>query len=151
APSLPEQDARSAMAEFGSRHLVGAGYRPIGFDHFALPTDPLARASADGKLRRNFQGFTDDQAPVLIGLGASAISSFPDLLAQNEKNSGRYRMLLSQDLLPVAVGIERSADDRRRGAIIESLLCQGRAPVAADLARQVAPDLEAFVAAGLCR
>ena len=55
-------------------------------------------AAMQGRLRRNFQGFTDDAAPVLLGLGASAISCFPELLVQNEKNAGRYRMLLSQDL-----------------------------------------------------
>lgn len=151
ATLLPEQDARFAMAEFGYRHLVEAGYRPIGFDHFALPTDPLARASADGTLRRNFQGFTDDQAPVLIGLGASAIGSFPGLLAQNEKNSGRYRMLLSQDILPVSHGIARSAEDRRRGGVIESLLCHGRARVDPDLIHETARGLQPFADAGLCR
>ena len=151
ATLLPGQDDRFAMAEFGYRHLVEAGYRPIGFDHFALPTDPLARASADGTLRRNFQGFTDDEAPVLIGLGASAIGSFPGLLAQNEKNSGRYRMLLSQDILPVSHGIARSAEDRRRGGVIESLLCHGRARVDSDLVHETAPGLQPFLEARLCR
>ena len=80
-----------AMAAFGHDFLTGEGYVPVGFDHFARPGDALAQAATGGTLRRNFQGFTEDQAPVLIGLGASAISSFPDLLVQNEKNAGRYR------------------------------------------------------------
>ena len=137
-------------AEFGSRRLVAAGYRAVGFDHFALPADPLGRAAAGGTLRRNFQGFTDDQATVLIGLGASAISSFPHLLVQNEKNQGRYRMLLSQDLLSASLGIARTEDDRRRGGIIEGLLCHGRAAIPRDLAHETAPRLEPFFAAGLC-
>ena len=124
------------MAALGHDTLVEAGYCPVGFDHFALPDDPLAQAAMAGRLRRNFQGFTEDQAPVLVGLGASAISSFPELLAQNEKNSGRYRMLLSQPELPVALGVHRSADDRRRGRVIESLLCNGWAEVGSELARQ---------------
>ncbi|WP_126174050.1 oxygen-independent coproporphyrinogen III oxidase [Altericroceibacterium xinjiangense] len=151
ATALPDQQQRFAMAEQGYRQLVQAEYQPIGFDHFALPQDPLAQAAQTGQLRRNFQGFTDDQAPVLIGLGASAISKFPGVLVQNEKNSGRYRMLLSQDMLPAAHGIERSADDQRRGEVIEQLLCQGRAPVNGDLLAQTADRLEPFMREGLCR
>lgn len=149
ASALPGAEERFAMAALGHDTLVEAGYCPVGFDHFALPDDPLAQAAMAGRLRRNFQGFTEDQAPVLVGLGASAISSFPELLAQNEKNSGRYRMLLSQPELPVALGVRRSADDRRRGRVIESLLCNGWAEVGSELARQA--DLQPFVEAGLCR
>ncbi|WP_198507715.1 hypothetical protein [Qipengyuania seohaensis] len=85
----------------------------------------------EGKLRRNFQGFTDDPSDILIGLGASAISSFPHLLAQNEKNSGRYRMIASQDQLVANRGMRRTADDRYRAAVIEQLLCQGSAQLGA--------------------
>jgi len=147
---LPGQADRFTMAEFGYRRLVEAGYEPVGFDHFALPGDPLAQAALSGRLRRNFQGFTDDQAPVLIGLGASAISGFPDLLVQNEKNAGRYRMLLSQDVLPAALGVRRSEDDRRRGAAIEALLCRGRARVAPELLHGVLPRLAPFIERELC-
>jgi len=149
--ALPSQQERFAMAELGYRQLASTGYVPIGFDHFALPGDPLAHAARSGTLRRNFQGFTDDQASVLIGLGASAISSFPGLLVQNEKNSGRYRMLLSQDIPPAALGIRRSADDRYRGSVIEGLLCRGEARIGHDLARETAPRLRPFLEAGLCR
>lgn len=148
--ALPGQQERFAMAEAGYRRLVGAGYQPVGFDHFALPGDPLAQAALAGRLRRNFQGFTEDQAEVLIGLGASAIGSFPGLLAQNEKNQGRYRMLLSQDVLPASLGLRRTAEDRRRGGIIEGLLCRGRATIPQDLVHETAPRLEPFLAAGLC-
>lgn len=150
ASDLPDQAKRFAMAESGYRFLTAAGYQPIGFDHFALPGDPLARAATSGRLRRNFQGFTEDVSPVLIGLGASAISSFPDLLVQNEKNAGRYRMLLSQDALPAAGGVMRSADDRARGAVIEKLLCQGRSPVDPHLLDQVIGGLRPFLLARLC-
>ncbi|MEZ5680197.1 MAG: oxygen-independent coproporphyrinogen III oxidase [Erythrobacter sp.] len=128
ATNLPGQEQRFEMASFGYSYLVTHGYAPVGFDHFARPGgDPLARAAMTGSLRRNFQGFTDDPSDILIGLGASAISSFPGLLAQNEKNSGRYRMMASQGHLTSGRGIVRSADDRQRGAIIEQLLCHGRA------------------------
>ena len=149
--ALPGPELRFAMAREGHRQLIDAGYTPVGFDHFALPGDPLAQAMEAGTLRRNFQGFTDDQAPVLIGLGASAISSFPSLLVQNEKNAGRYRMMLSQSVLPTGPGKERSVDDRRRGAIVEELLCRGRARIAADILESALDRLRPFLEPGLAR
>jgi len=148
--NLPDQEARFRMAAFGHERLVNAGYEAVGFDHFALPGDPLAQAATAGHLHRNFQGFTDDAAPVLIGLGASAISSFPTLLAQNEKNSGRYRMMLSQGRLATTLGKARSIDDRRRGAVIEELLCRGRARIELALFDTAWDRLMPYVDAGLC-
>jgi len=145
ASKLPDQAERFAMAEMGYVQLCTHGYVPVGFDHFAKAgSDPLARAAMDGKLHRNFQGFTDDTAPNLIGLGSSAISSFPGLLAQNEKNSGRYRMMATQGMLPVTRGIHRSAGDEIRGAIIEQLLCQGRAHLTPALKTEVTGKLAPF-------
>lgn len=147
--ALPDQVERFAMADQGHRMLLAGGYQAVGFDHFALPGDPLAQAAASGRLHRNFQGFTDDAAPVLIGLGASAISSFPELLIQNEKNPGRYGMILSQNRLTASRGIARSTEDRSRGTIIESLLCQGRARVDTELQRQLLARLLPFSDRGL--
>ncbi len=147
---LPGAEARFRMAWHGFSQLTAAGYQSIGFDHFALPGDPLAQAMQSGRLRRNFQGFTDDRAPVLIGLGASAISSFPGLLAQNEKNPGRYRMMLSQDQLPVALGKLRDIEDRRRGAIIEELLCRNRARIDRTMLESAWDRLAPYVETGLC-
>lgn len=127
ATALPGLRARFAMAEMGHARLAAAGYDAIGFDHFALPGDAIAIAARERRLRRNFQGFTEDQSDILIGLGASAISAFPDRLIQNEKNSGRYRMMVSAGRLPAERGIFRSEDDRARGRVIEALLCQGEA------------------------
>lgn len=149
ACALPDQAERFAMAAFGYDYLTGQGYSPVGFDHFARPGDPLAQATLEGRLRRNFQGFTDDQAPVLVGIGASSISSFSDLIWQNEKNAGRYRMLLSQDVLSATLGIRRSAEDQRRGAVIEALLCKGVARFDASLEQEVAARLEPFAQHGL--
>ena len=148
--TLPATQTRFDMAKHASAHLLACGYDPVGFDHFAKPGDPLARATQDGTLNRNFQGFTDDPAPVLIGLGASAISSFPGLLVQNEKNAGRYRMHLSQGHLPVGAGIHRSAADQRRACAIRDLLCRGQTrPDPVDL--QVAwPRLAPFLDAKMC-
>ncbi len=146
---LPDQAQRFAMAALGHTWLTGQGYLPVGFDHFAKPEDPLAGAAASGRLHRNFQGFTDDDAGVLIGLGASAISSFPDLLVQNEKNAGRYRMMLSQERLPASRGVRRSRDDQERGRIIEQLLCAGRASVGRNLLEEVRLRLQTFIDRGL--
>lgn len=151
ASALPGTFARFRMAALGRAQLVNAGYSTVGFDHFALPGDPLAQATCVGKLHRNFQGFTDDDAPVLIGLGASAISSFPDLMVQNEKNSGRYRMMLSQERLPASLGLRRDAEDRRRSEIIKRLLCQGRADLGLSLDADAAARLEPLIARRLAR
>ncbi|PKB25520.1 oxygen-independent coproporphyrinogen-3 oxidase [Novosphingobium kunmingense] len=150
ATALPDQAERFAMASLGHTYLASHGYVPVGFDHFARAGgDPLARAALEGRVRRNFQGFTDDDAPNLVGLGASAISQFPHLIAQNEKNSGRYRMLAGDGLLTADRGIVRTADDQQRGAAIEALLCQGRARLTDDLMGEIAPRLQPFIDQGL--
>ncbi|KPM18295.1 MULTISPECIES: radical SAM protein [Sphingomonadales] len=150
ATNLPDRDQRFAMASAGFGYFLTHGYVPVGFDHFAKAgSDPLAAAATSGRVRRNFQGFTDDPSDVLIGLGASAISSFPGLLAQNEKNSGRYRMKAGDGQLTVTRGIHRSADDRYRGAIIERLLCDGRSRVGSRLLAEVTPRLTPFIDRGL--
>ncbi len=145
---LPDMAQRFAMATLGHAMLTAAGYRAIGFDHFALPDDPMARASANGALRRNFQGFTEDDSDALVGLGASAISQFSDLIVQNEKNVGRYREVLAGDRLPTVRGVVRSLDDQRRGRLIERLLCDGMAPIG-DLCGT--ESLDRFVRMGMVR
>ena len=150
ASNMAGQDGRFAMARLGYSYLCTHGYVPVGFDHFAKPGgDPLARAALGGGLRRNFQGYTDDRAKTLIGLGSSAISSFPGLLVQNEKNSGRYRMQASQGRLTASHGIFRTEDDQKRGAIIESLLCQARARIPEAIRREIAGRLCPFTVRGL--
>lgn len=151
ASALPDQAERFAMADFGYRLLTGAGYVAVGFDHFARPDDPLAEAMAARRVHRNFQGFTDDSAQTLIGIGASAISCFDDVLIQNEKNAGRYRMMVSQDRLPATHGVRRSADDRRRGVLIAAILCHGEARIDSDLANEARAALHPFIARGLAR
>jgi oxygen-independent coproporphyrinogen III oxidase len=148
--ALPGQAERFAMAELGYTYLCTHGYIPVGFDHFARPGgDPLAHAALAGTVRRNFQGFTDDQAPTLIGLGSSAISSFPGLLVQNEKNSGRYRMIVSQGRLAATRGIRPTPEDRLRGRIIEQLLCHSRAKLPRAILAEAAAAIEPFLARGL--
>lgn len=152
AAALPDAAERFAQAALAHAALTGAGYDAIGFDHFARPQDAIAVAAREGRLRRNFQGFTEDEAEVLIGLGASAISQFPDLLVQNEKNAGRWHMAVSSGRLAAARGVRRSSDDQWRAAVIEELLCQGHADLAGIAGRAaIALRLARFAALGLVR
>jgi oxygen-independent coproporphyrinogen-3 oxidase len=147
--ALPGPAARFVMASEAHAFLTANGYDAIGFDHFALPHDPMARAVRDGMLRRNFQGFTDDPAEVLIGMGSTAISGFPGLLAQNEKHNGRYRTLSGQGRLSASHGIVRSPQDRLRGGVIEALLCRNEAELSPCLLAEVRDRLVPFRQAGL--
>jgi oxygen-independent coproporphyrinogen-3 oxidase len=132
---LPHGAERWAQFEAAADLLQQAGYVWIGLDHFAKSDDPLAAASAAGRLRRNFQGYTTDHCATLIGLGPSAIGALPQGYAQNAVAFGDYAKAIRADRLPVARGIALSADDRRRRAIIERLMCD----LTVDLA---APDGE---------
>jgi len=129
--TLPSAQERFVQAGIAHDLLTAAGYQAIGFDHFARPGDAIAIAARAGTLRRNFQGFTEDQSDRLIGLGASAISAFPDRLLQNEKNTGRYHLKIGNGLMATARGLRRSALDARIGAVIEQILCNGRADLSA--------------------
>ncbi len=121
--SLPNVFERFAQAQAIARSFVAAGYEAIGIDHFARPGDSLAVASHEGRLNRNFQGYTDDTGTNLIGFGASAISCLPEGFAQNYPNTEAYAFALGRGQLPVVRGHRVSEDDRIRGAIIRQLMC----------------------------
>ncbi len=122
--ALPDAGQRFAQAELAARVIVEAGYVAIGIDHFALPTDSLAIALKSGRLRRNFQGYTDDAADALIGLGASAIGQLPQGHIQNMPATGEYQRLVSDGKLAVVRGLCMDDEDRLRGAVIEKLMCE---------------------------
>lgn len=152
ARDLPDARARFGQAALGHELFVAAGYRPVGFDHFALPGDAIAVAQGDGRLRRNFQGFTEDQADVLLGFGATSISQFPDRILQSEKNAGRYRMNVLAGRLPQNRGVLRTGEDRLRADIIEDILCTGVAEFGRLAARDaIAERLRPFADRGLVR
>jgi oxygen-independent coproporphyrinogen III oxidase len=121
--ALPDAQARLEQFELAHRLLSEAGYVPIGLDHFARPGDPLALAQKQGKLARNFQGYTTDDAPALVGIGASSISALPQGYAQNRAEVPEYRKAIEAGELAIARGIALSGDDRLRRAIIERLMC----------------------------
>lgn len=151
ASNLPDQKLRFEQAALGFDRLTAAGYIPVGFDHFALPTDTLAVAAGEGRVNRNFQGFTDDDTDVLLGVGASAISKFPDLIIQNEKRAGPYRDLVGEGRLAAVRGVTIDADERARGDIIRDLLCSGRARVGAPMYRTARDATVAFEHRGLVK
>lgn len=149
---LPGPEQRFIHSQMARAYLQNEGYAAIGFDHFALPDDPLARAAANGLLRRNFQGYTDDPCQIMIGLGASSVSRHSNAFLQNEKNAGRYGTRVSNGVLPATRGIALSALNKVRGRVIEQWLCYGQTNIA------LLPDHETirnrvskFVNAGLCR
>lgn len=129
--ALPGPEARLQLATAAAQQFTDMGYQAIGIDHFALPDDRLAIAARDGRLRRNFQGYTDDAAPVLIGLGASAISRYRQGHAQNHAATGAYQAAIRRGGLATARGHAFAGDDLLRGRIIESLMCDFQADLAA--------------------
>ncbi|HEX6141693.1 MAG TPA: oxygen-independent coproporphyrinogen III oxidase [Geminicoccaceae bacterium] len=121
--ALPGAVERWRQFQTAHRRLEAAGYRPIGLDHFARPGDPLARALADGRLRRNFQGYTADPAPVLLGFGASAIGSLPQGYVQNAVPVRAWGEAIRAGRLATVRGLELDDEDRLRRAVIERLMC----------------------------
>ncbi len=126
---LPGKLTRYELAAMAEEYLLKHGYQSIGFDHFAKPDNPLAVAAAKGKLKRNFQGFTDDIAENLIGLGASSISAVKGIYAQNAKKTDAYLDKVSSGQFAVEKGWIKTLEDEVWGRIISDLLCFRRAKV----------------------
>ncbi|MFO1187744.1 MAG: oxygen-independent coproporphyrinogen III oxidase [Alphaproteobacteria bacterium] len=159
ARDLPTPAERLAQALAAHETLRHAGYLPIGLDHYARPDDALARAAREGRLRRGFQGYSEDE-PVILGVGASAISTLPDGYIQNAARIPDYRAKILADGTACARGVALSAEDRVRGAIIERLMCDLEVDVAAVCAcfgrspTAFEPEWQAVAALardGLCR
>jgi len=121
--SLPDAHRRFDLMSRAAEMLVGAGYVAIGIDHFAKPDDSLATAAAEGRLRRNFQGYTDDQATAIIGLGASSIGQFRQGYIQNNPATGVYEKAALASELAVVRGFELDDQDRMRAWVIERVMC----------------------------
>lgn len=121
--ALPDIAERLAQAQAASEALAEQGYVPVGLDHFAEPGDDLAIAARTGRLRRNFQGYTSDQADALIGFGASAVGKLSQGYVQNATDTGSYLRAIEAKQLATVKGVGLSADGRLRGFIIERLMC----------------------------
>lgn len=146
---LPTPEERLKLFETARQLFEWDGYRQIGIDHFAVPHDTLAVASKTGKLRRNFQGYTDEPAEVLIGLGASAISRFPQGYAQNNPSTSGYTKSIRTGELSTSRGHRFSEDDKLRGRLIEAIMCDFEVDIDDMVARF--PNREAHIRALLGR
>ncbi|MDF1482459.1 oxygen-independent coproporphyrinogen III oxidase [Extensimonas sp. H3M7-6] len=125
AEELPGAEAKLSMLSRSLDALMGAGYVYVGMDHFALPTDALAVAKRQGRLHRNFQGYSTQPDCDLIGLGVSGIGRIGATYSQNAKTLEEYYDFLDRGRLPVVRGLALSRDDLVRRAVIMALMCQG--------------------------
>ena len=124
--AIPKPEERLRLFDVARRLFTRDGYAEIGIDHFARPDDGLAIAAATGHLRRNFQGYTDDTAPVLIGLGASSISRFPQGYAQNASGTSDHTKAIRAGQFSTHRGHAFAGEDLLRARIIEALMCDFR-------------------------
>ncbi len=122
---LPPAASKLVMLSSAMRVLMEAGYVYVGMDHFALPTDALAVAKRQGRLHRNFQGYSTQPDCDLIALGVSSIGRVGPTFSQNVKTLDEYYDLLNQGRLPVARGMALTRDDLLRRTVIMALMCQG--------------------------
>ena len=122
---LPGTLDRFAMAETARRDLIKAGYTPIGIDHFAQPEDALAKALKEKRLHRNFQGYTADHEPILIGFGQTAISDYGDAYVQNTDRNRDYRDAVMSGAFPITKACLLSPEDIYRRSVIENIMCYG--------------------------
>jgi oxygen-independent coproporphyrinogen III oxidase len=123
---LPTPQERLQLFETARQLFVWDGYEEIGIDHFARPGDGLAIAQKTGRLRRNFQGYTDDPSPVLVGIGASSISRFPQGYAQNAPATSAHTAAIRLGNFSTSRGHVFSAEDKLRARLIEALMCDFR-------------------------
>ena len=130
--ALPDADERWRQYDAAEARLTAHGYTPIGLDHYAAPGDLMAEALRDGTLHRNFQGYTTDREPVLLGFGASAIGTLPQGYVQNTHRVHAYRRAVMDDGdLATCRGVPVSEEDRFRRRIIETLMCHMEVDLAA--------------------
>ena len=125
ADDIPSAELKTDMLTMALAQLQAAGYVYIGMDHFALPEDALSIAKRQGRLHRNFQGYTTQPDCDLIGLGVSAIGNIGASYQQNIKSLADYQDTLAQGCLPVERGIAMNRDDLLRRHVIMAIMCQG--------------------------
>jgi oxygen-independent coproporphyrinogen-3 oxidase len=147
--ALPSAAAKLELFAIARERLLAAGYESIGMDHFALPGDELAVARREGRLRRNFQGYTVLPATDTVGLGISAIGDVAGGYFQNTKKLSVYQQALDAGRLPIERGILRTPDDDARRQVIHGLMCNFRVEIReVEAAHRIrfeqcfAPDLE---------
>jgi oxygen-independent coproporphyrinogen III oxidase len=139
---------RATLLLMAIERFAAAGYLHLGLDHFARPGSRLARAAAEHRMGRSFQGYGERRADATIGLGASSISSTRRMLWQNHVKLPEWEAAIAAQRLPVARGFVLDEDDRARAALIERLMCDGEVDLAR-LGKEHALEPEAYFAAEL--
>jgi oxygen-independent coproporphyrinogen-3 oxidase len=138
---LPSGDARLQMLSQALSGFMAQGYSYIGMDHFALPSDSLAVAKRQGRLHRNFQGYSTQPDCDLIALGVSAIGRMGACYAQNAKTIESYEAAIRAGRFATERGLRAGRDDLIRRAVIMALMCQGRVEFeAVEMAHLVDPQ-----------
>lgn len=120
---LPSMQDKLGLYRQACRTLEDVGYVMIGIDHFAKPEDTLTFAMKNRTMRRNFQGYVVDDTDVLIGIGSSAISQFPQGYTQNHANTPEYSARINSGSLATVRGWVNRGDDRVRKRIVDALMC----------------------------
>jgi len=120
---LPKAEARLELYMLAHAELTGSGYRHIGMDHFALPDDDLSRAQEEGRLGRNFMGYTPRRYIKILGIGVSSIGDLTSGYFQNEKKLSTYYASLDRGEFPIERGFLVSPDDLVRRYVIHEILC----------------------------
>lgn len=140
---LPNASERIALFDDACEALADYGFEKIGLDHFAKSDDPLAIAAREGTMRRNFQGYTTDEAEILIGIGASSIGKMPQGYMQNSPDFAGWVRSVEAGELPIARGLEMDQDDRARATIIMSIMTAYEVDISA-VANDFGVDLAAL-------
>ncbi|ABA23991.1 coproporphyrinogen III oxidase, anaerobic [Trichormus variabilis ATCC 29413] len=122
--ALPSSPEKLDILQMTIEKLTSHGYVFIGMDHFAKPNDELAIAQQNGKLHRNFQGYTTKPESDLLGFGMSSISMLHDVYVQNHKRLKNYYQGIDSETLPIEKGVKLNQDDIIRRTIIMELMCQ---------------------------
>lgn len=148
---LPAAPEKRALYETARTAFLEAGYREIGMDHFALPTDSLALAQASGSLHRNFMGYADHRSDVLLGLGVSSISEAPGAFYQNEKVLPLWERKIQEGQLPGHRGHKLNQEDRRQRELILQFMTRGQAPLSAEEEAEASLFLAPMLGDGLVK
>jgi oxygen-independent coproporphyrinogen-3 oxidase len=143
---LPPPEVKLAMLKLTIERLAAAGLEHIGMDHFARPEDELAVAQREGKLHRNFQGYSTRGGTDLLAFGVTGISGLARCYAQNVKELEDYYARISAGALPTERGLRLSDDDLLRRQVIQELMCNLRLDTA-EISRRLGLDFDRRLAA----
>jgi oxygen-independent coproporphyrinogen III oxidase len=148
--TLPSAEVKLELYMMAVERFLDAGYQPIGMDHFALPDDELSVAAGEGRLYRNFMGYTVMPASDMMGIGISGIGEVQHGFFQNEKKLSTYYEALDEGRLPVSRGYVLDEDDRIRQYVIQQIMCNFRVRKE-DVAARFRVDFDVYLADSLDR